>query len=231
MSIKAIITGSTGMVGEGVLHESLNHPDVESVLVINRKSCGIEHPKLSEIIHTDFSDFSSIESSLKGYNAAYLCMGTTSFLVSEEKYTYVTYDLTMALATPLATLNPEITICYVSGAGTDSTEEGRLMWTRIKGKTENDLLKLPNKQSFMFRAGMIQPTQGLENAYLMYKLVYPIIPLLRKIFPGIVSSLKEIGIAMIEATRSGYKSQIIEVNDIVQLAANNKEKKQTYEKL
>lgn len=224
MKIKAIITGSTGMVGEGVLHECLNHPEVESVLVINRKTCGTTHPKLKEILHSDFSDFSAIEEKLVGYNAAYLCMGTTSFLVSEEKYSHVTHDLTMALATPLAKLNPEITICYVSGAGTDSTEAGRLMWTRVKGKTENDLLKLPNKQSYMFRAGLIQPTPGLSNAYLMYRVVNPVIPILRKIFPGMVSSLKEIGVAMIEATRSGYPSQIIEVTDIVQLAANNNEK-------
>ena len=225
MSIKAIITGSTGMVGEGVLHECLNHPDVESVLVINRKPCGKEHPKLKEILHGDFSDFSAIEENLMGYSAAYLCMGTTSFRMSEENYSRITHDMTLALAQPLSRLNPNMTVCYVSGAGTDSSENGRLMWTNVKGKTENSLLSLPYKQAFMFRAGLIQPTKGLENTYLMYKLINPIIPLIQKLFPGMVSSLSEIGLAMIEATNSGHKKQIIEVNDIVQLAANNQGKK------
>jgi len=224
MSIKAIITGSTGMVGEGVLHECLNHPEVESVLVINRKPCGKEHPKLKEILHSDFSDFSAIEDELVGYNAAYLCMGTTSFRAKAEVYAHITYDMTLALGTPLSKLNPEMTVCYLSGAGSDSTENGKLMWTNVKGKTENALLRLPFKQAFMFRAGFIQPTKGLKNTYLMYKLVNPIVPLLRKLFPSMVSSLREIGLAMIEATRAGYKEQIIEVNDIVQLAANNKGK-------
>jgi len=193
--------------------------------MINRKPCGKEHPKLKEILHGDFSDFSAIEQELVGYNAAYLCMGTTSFMMSEENYSRITHDMTLALAQPLSRLNPNMTVCYVSGAGTDSSENGRLMWTNVKGKTENDLLKLPFRQAFMFRAGLIQPTKGLENAYLMYKLVNPIIPLLRKLFPGMVSSLREIGQAMIEATRSGYKEQIIEVKDIVQLAADNQGKK------
>ena len=155
------------MVGEGILHECLNHPDVESVLVINRKPCGKEHPKLKELLHGDFSDFSAIEQELIGYNAAYLCMGTTSFRMSEENYSRITHDMTLALAQPLSRLNPNMTDCYVSGAGTDSSENGRLMWTNVKGKTENALMRLPFKQAFMFRAALIQPTKGLENTYLM----------------------------------------------------------------
>jgi len=132
--INAIITGSTGMVGEGVLHECLNHPDLESVLVINRRNCNVHHPKLKEILQEDFSDFSSIENELSGYNAAFLCMGVSSAGMREDTYTHLTYDLTMALAGPLSDINPEMTICYVSGAGTDSTENGRIMWARVKGK-------------------------------------------------------------------------------------------------
>lgn len=221
MSIKAIITGSTGMVGEGVLHECLNHPEVEFVLVINRKPCGKSHPKLKEIIHPDFSDFSSIENELKGYNAAYLCMGTTSFGLKEADYTRITYDLTLALAEPLAKLNPDMTVCYVSGAGSDSSENGRLMWTNVKGKTENALLRLPFKQAFMFRAGIIQPTAGMQNTYLMYKLVNPILPVVRLVFPKMVSTLSEIGQAMIAVTEQGFENSILEVKDIVAVAQSS----------
>ncbi len=218
MSIKAIITGSTGMVGEGVLHECLKHPDVESVLVINRQTCGVEHPKLSELILEDFADFSGVKTELTGYNAAFLCMGITSFRVSEDRYTAITHDLTVALAEPLSAINPGMTLCYVSGLGTDSSESGRNMWTRVKGKTENALLKLPFKQTFMFRPGLIQPTKGLSNAYTVYKWIDPLIPLLRKIFPKYITTLEEIGLAMINVTQKGYDEQIIEVKHIVELA-------------
>ena len=134
MKIKAIITGATGMVGEGVLHECLNHSEVESVLVINRRSCEVKHPKLKEVIHKDFSDFTSIEEELKGYNAAFLCMGVSSVGMKEEKYRYLTYDLTMALAKSLAKLNPDLSLIYVSGVGTDSSEKGRSMWGRENRK-------------------------------------------------------------------------------------------------
>jgi len=216
--INAIITGSTGMVGEGVLHECLNHPDLESVLVINRRNCNVHHPKLKEILQEDFSDFSSIENELSGYNAAFLCMGVSSAGMREDTYTHLTYDLTMALAGPLSDINPEMTICYVSGAGTDSTENGRIMWARVKGKTENDLLKLPFQQAYMFRPALIRPTKGLNNAYLFYKIVDPLFPVLRMLFPKYVSTLKEIGLAMIHTVNKGYDKQILEVRDIVKLA-------------
>lgn len=216
--INAIITGSTGMVGEGVLHECLNHPDLESVLVINRRNCNVHHPKLKEILQEDFSDFSSIENELSGYNAAFLCMGVSSAGMREDTYTHLTYDLTMALAGPLSDINPEMTICYVSGAGTDSTENGRIMWARVKGKTENDLLKLPFQQAYMFRPALIRPTKGLNNAYLFYKIVDPLFPVLRMLFPKYVSTLKEIGLAMIHIVNKGYDKQILEVRDIVKLA-------------
>jgi len=209
------------MVGEGVLHECLSHPDVESVMVINRKSCGVSDPKLTEIIHSDFSDFSELEQELSGYNAAFLCMGITSLRATEETYSRITHDMTLALAEPLSRLNPDMTLCYVSGLGTDSTEKSRSMWTRVKGRTENDLLKLPFIQAFMFRPGLIQPTKGLTHSYFFYKLVNPLIPLLRLLFPKYVTTLREIGLAMIEVVNEGYAKQIVEVNDIVILAKNN----------
>jgi len=218
MSINAIITGSTGMVGEGVLHECLKHHVVDSVLVINRRTCGVQHPKLKEIIHDDFSDFSGIETALSGYNAAFLCMGITSLRASEAAYTHITYDMTLALAKPLARLNPELTLCYISGLGTDSSEKSRSMWVRVKGRTENALLQLGLKQAFMFRPGLIRPTRGLKNTYLAYKLIDPLIPLMRLFFPKYITTLEEIGLAMIEVTRKGYEKQIIEVSDIVRIA-------------
>src|SRR5210317_74272 len=142
MKIKAIITGSTGMVGEGVLHECLNHPEVESVLVINRRSCNVQHDKLKEIIHSDFLDISAIKNQLVGYNACYFCSGVSSVGKKEEEYTRVTYDLTMHVANTLHEQNPEITFMYVSGEGTTGEENGKIMWNRIKSKTENDLKKL-----------------------------------------------------------------------------------------
>ncbi len=213
--INAIIFGATGMVGEGVLHECLKHPDIESVLVINRRSCGVNHEKLREIIHTDFSNFSPLESEIAGYNACYFCMGVTSLGKKEEVYTGLTYDLTMHVANTLVKLNPEMTFCYISGAGTDSTENGRSMWARVKGKTENDLMKLPFKASYMFRPGYIQPTKGLKNTYKFYKVVAPIYPLIKLLFSKYVCTLEEIGLSMINVTLFGSDKQILECKDIV----------------
>lgn len=217
MKIKAIITGSTGMVGEGVLHECLNHSDVESVLVINRRTCGIQHPKLKEIIHLDFSDFSGIENKLSGYNAAFLCMGVSSVGMKEGKFKFLTYDLTMALAKPLTKLNPEITMTYISGVGTDSTEKGKIMWARVKGKTENDIINLPIKAGFAFRPGLITPTKGLKNTYTAYKVMKPLLPVFRVLFPKYVCSLREVGIAMINVVLKGYEEKVLEIKDIVKL--------------
>jgi uncharacterized protein YbjT (DUF2867 family) len=218
MKIKAVITGATGMVGEGVLHECLMYPDVESVLVINRKPCGVKHEKLKEIIHKDFFDLSSIENQLGGYNACYFCAGVSSMGKSEELYKRITYDLTLNFATTLLMSNPDMTFCYVSGVGTDSTEKGRIMWARVKGKTENDLLKLPFKTAFMFRPGFIKPTKGLKNAYKVYKFFTPFYPVFRKLFPKYVVTLKEIGLAMINVTLFGSDKKVLECRDIVKLS-------------
>jgi uncharacterized protein YbjT (DUF2867 family) len=217
MKIKSIITGVTGMVGEGVLHECLKHPEVESVLVINRKPCGVKHEKLKEIIHKDFFDLSSIENQLAGYNACYFCAGVSSVGKKEDEYKLITYDLTLNFAKILLKHNPDMTFCYVSGVGTDTTEKGRIMWARIKGKTENDLLKL-FKSAYMFRPGFIKPTKGLKNAYKAYKFFTPFYPVLRKLFPKYIVTLEEIGLAMINVTLYDSNKKILECNDIAQMA-------------
>jgi len=218
MKIKAIITGASGMVGEGVLHECLLHPDVEEVLVIGRRTAGVVHPKLTEILHPNFFDLSPVKDKLKGYNACYFCLGVSSVGMKEKDYHHLTYDLTMHMATILAEQNPGMTFCYVSGSGTDSTEHGKMMWARVKGQTENDLMRLPFKDAFMFRPGFMRPTKGLKHvpkAYLFFTWLYPV---LRPMFPNFVSTLKELGQAMINVTLRGYEKRLIEVKDIVRLA-------------
>lgn len=216
--IRAIITGTTGMVGEGVLHECLMHPDVEAVLIINRKTYGLKHPKLTEIIHKDFFDLSAIENQLAGYNACYFCLGVSSIGMKEPDYFKLTYTLTMHVATTLSKLNPDMTFCYVSGGGTDSTEKGSSMWARVKGKTENDLMKLPFKQAFNFRPGFIKPTEGLKNTLKMYRYFLWLFPIGRALYPNGFCTLKELGLAMIHTVTKGYEKNIIEGKDIIELA-------------
>ncbi len=218
MKIKAIITGVTGMVGEGVLHVCLNHPEVESILVINRRPCGVTHSKLKEIIHKDFFELSKIEDQLKGYNACYFCAGVSSVGKNEEEFKHLTYDLTLNFANTLLQLNPEMVFCYVSGAGTDSTEKGKVMWARVKGKTENDLMNLSFKDAYMFRPGYIQPIKGLNNTKSLYKFFVPFYPILRRLFPNYVTSLEEIGLAMIDVTLVGSDKKVLECKDIVRLS-------------
>ena len=205
------------MVGEGVLHECLQHPTVEAVLVINRKSCGITHPKLKEIIHTDFFDLSAIEGRLSGYNACFFCLGITSLGTAKEEYYKMTYTLTLQVAQTLSKLNASMDFCYVSGAGTDSTEKGRISWARVKGKTENDLMKLPFKKVYNFRPGFLKPTEGLKYAHSFYKYINWIFPLGRAIYPSGFCTLKELGLAMIQVVDGGYANNIIEGKDIIAL--------------
>ena len=218
MRIKAIVTGVTGMVGEGVLHECLLHPDVESVLVINRKPCGVKHAMLYEIIHKDFFNLSSIENELAGYNACYFCAGVSSVGKKEDEYKRITYDLTLNFAKTLLKFNSDMTFCYVSGAGTDSTENGRIMWARVKGKTENDLLKLPFKDAYMFRPGYIQPIKGLKNTKGFYRVLAPFYPFLKILFPKHQVKLEELGKAMVNSTLFGYDKKILECKDIIELS-------------
>jgi uncharacterized protein YbjT (DUF2867 family) len=218
LNIKAIIFGATGMVGEGVLRVSLNHPSVESVLVIGRRPCNAAHPKLKEIIHKNFYNFKNIEEELKGYNACFFCLGVSSIGMKEEDYKRITYDLTLSAANTLAALNPGITFCYVSGSGTDSTGKGRLMWARVKGKTENDLSRLPFKGSYMFRPGFIKPLKGQKNAYKASQAIGFFYPFLKALIPKYVCTMENLGLAMIHAVESGYSKKILENKDIQHLA-------------
>ena len=220
MKIRAVLFGATGMVGEGVLHEALNHPAVEAVLVIGRRPCGVTHPKLKEIVHKDFFNYTSIEDQLAGYNACYFCLGVTSVGKNEEEYRRLTYDLTMAAAKTLSRLNPDMVFCYVSGAGTDGTEKGRSMWARVKGKTENDLRKLPFKAVYNFRPGFIRPIPGLKNAFAAAKIIAPLYPALHALLPKYVCTLEDLGLAMVRVTTDGYSTRTIECVDIEALGRN-----------
>jgi hypothetical protein len=218
MKIKVIITGTTGMVGEGVLLESLSHPDVEKVLVINRRPCNVMHPKLTEILHTNFFDLSPVSDQLKDFNACFFCLGVSSVGLKKEEYYSLTYTLTMYMAKTLSELNREMTFCYISGSGTDSSEKGRMHWARVKGKTENDLLKLPFKKAYAFRPGFMLPSKGAKNVHGYYSLFRIFYPPLRALFPGFVSTLKEVGTAMINSVIWGYEKPVLKVKDIVNLA-------------
>jgi uncharacterized protein YbjT (DUF2867 family) len=215
---KVIITGSTGMVGEGVLYQCLNSPEITAVLVINRKSCGYQHPKLKEIIHQNFLDLSTIESELSDYNACFFCLGISSVGISDEAYYKTTYSLTIHIAETLSRLNNQMTFCYVSGSGTDSKEKSRLHWARVKGKTENDLMKLPFAQVFNFRPGFIRPIKGLKFTNKYYKYINWLYPIGRAIYPAGFCTLKEIGNAMINTLNHQNERKILEGKDIIALA-------------
>ncbi len=217
-TIRAIITGATGMVGEGVLRECLENDEVEKVLVVGRRSCGVSHSKLTEIVHKDFFDLSAIEKDLKGYNACFFCLGLSSVGISDEEYKKFTYDLTMNFAETLIKSNDEMTFCYISGKGTDSTEKGRLNWARVKGKTENDLMKLPFRRVFAFRIGFVKPDANAKNTLGMYKFIGWLFPLVKAVSNNYATSLPEVGKAMINCTKKGYEKQILEVADIIKLA-------------
>jgi len=213
------------MVGKGVLLECLESSIVESVLVINRKSSGIKHDKLQEIIHSDFFNLAAIERELMGYNACFFCLGVSSAGLSEHDYHRLTCDLTLNFAKAVLNLNENMTFCYVSGVGTDSTEKGRSMWARIKGKTENALLKLPSKAAFMFRPGYIQPMKGVKSKVRMYQIVYDVFgflyPVWKRLFPKHVTSTEQLGPAMINAVSKGFDNQILETRHINKLAKLN----------
>ncbi len=212
--MKVIITGATGMVGEGVLLECLQNENVSEVLILNRKHFDLEHPKLKEIILKDFMQLENIHDALKGYDACFFCAGISSVGLKEDAYRHITYDVTMNVAKTLSSINSSMTFIYVSGSGTDRSEKGKLMWARVKGKTENDLLKLPFKAVYNFRPGMMKSTQGQKNVKWGFKIMDAMYPLMNILFPAFVSTLQEVAIAMIEVTLNKYSSAIIEVSDI-----------------
>jgi uncharacterized protein YbjT (DUF2867 family) len=216
--MNVILFGATGMVGQGVLRECLFDPNVQQVLAIVRTPTGHHHPKLRELVHTDFFDYSTIELELTGFDACLFSLGASSAGMDEAKYTHLTHDLTLAAATTLARLNPNMTFLYVSGAGTDSTERGRIMWARVKGKTENDLLKLPFRAAYMFRPGVIQPLHGIRSKTRVYQFFYsllnPIFPLLKSTFPQSITTTEQLGHAMLKVASHGYPKPILETKDI-----------------
>ena len=205
------------MVGEGVLLECLAHPDVESILIINRKPLGMTHPKLRETIVTDFFALEPLTRELTGYNACFFCLGISSVGISREEYRHITFDLTVSVAQVLERLHPGMTFCYVTGAGTDSSEKGRSAWARVKGATENALLRL-FKNAYMFRPGFMKTTPGQKNIKGWYKYIAWLYPIGRKLYPAGFCTLQEVGQAMINTVLKGYPKRILEVPDIVALA-------------
>jgi len=216
--MRVIIFGATGMVGQGVLRECLVDAGIDRVLVVGRSPTGVRNAKLTEIIHDDFLDYAAIEPQLTGFDACFFCLGVSSIGMSEQRYRHLTYDLTLATATTLARLNPQMVFTYVTGAGTDSTEQGSRMWARIKGKTENDLLKLPFRAAYMFRPGAIQPLHGARSKTAWVQAAYaatgPLWSVLRRISPRLVTSTEQIGRAMIRVAREGYPRKVLEMTDI-----------------
>ncbi|RNI21777.1 NAD-dependent epimerase/dehydratase family protein [Rufibacter latericius] len=217
-NLKVIITGATGMVGEGVLLECLQNPHVAQVLVINRKPGGVAHPKLREVLHQDFHNLAPIESQLQGFDACYFCLGISSVGVKEADYRRITYDLTLHVAQTLSRLNPQMVFCYVSGTGTDSTEKGSSMWARVKGQTENALTRLPFQKAYNFRPGFLEPSPGMKNVNKYYNYIGWLAPVIRTLAPRYISTLQDLGKAMIIVTRHGYAKQVLEVPDIKLLA-------------
>lgn len=219
---KVIITGATGMVGKGVLLECLDHQEIEKVITIGRSQTGISHPKLEEIIHKDFGDFSTFANEFKGIDACFFCLGISAAGLNEDQYRKITYDFTLTLAKTLLAGNPQMTFNYVSGQGTDSTEKGRMMWARVKGKTENDLMNLGFKHSFMFRPGVIIPLKGIKSKTKSYQFMYDyfmwLIAIIKAISPNSIVNTTQIGKAMINSVLKGYDKLILKPGDIIALS-------------
>ena len=220
--MKVIITGATGMVGKGVLLECLDNDAVTAVLVVNRRTVDMQHPKLTEIIHKDFFDLSPISEQLAGYDACFFCLGISSFRQSEEVYTKITYDLTMNFAGALLKSTPGMVFIYVSGTGTDSTESGSTMWARVKGKTENDIIKMGFKDAYAFRPAYIKPESNTPSSTPIYQVLLSIFgvlhPVIKLLFPKYTTTTAQIGKAMIEVVQHGFERKQVESIDIVKLS-------------
>ena len=219
--MNVLLLGATGMVGQGVLRECLLDATVQRVVTLGRVATGQRHAKLAELVHADLFDLASIESQLTGFDACFFCLGVTSAGMSERDYTQVTYDLTLAVARTLVRLNPQMTFIYVSGMGTDSTEHGRTMWARVKGKTENALLAMPFKAAYMFRPAAIVPLHGVRSKTGWYRAIYavltPALPLMKRLFPKYVTTTEQVGRAMLRVARNGYRTPVLEGLDIDRL--------------
>jgi uncharacterized protein YbjT (DUF2867 family) len=219
--MNVVLFGATGMIGQGVLRECLLAPDVHRVLTIGRSATGVQNAKLQEIAQADMWSYASIEEQLRGFDACFFCLGVTSAGMSEADYARVTYGITIAAAETLCRLNPDMTFVFVSGAGADSTEQGRLMWARVKGKTENAILKMPFKGSFVFRPGVVQPMHGERSRTTAYRVLYsvtkPLLPLLKRILP--VVTTEQFGRAMLIVARHGAPKRVLESSDISVMAS------------
>jgi uncharacterized protein YbjT (DUF2867 family) len=213
-----MIFGATGMVGQGVLRECLLDPGVESVITVGRSATGISNPKLQEVAHQDLWNYSSLEEELSGLDACFFCLGVSSAGMKEADYERVTYGIAVAAADTLARLNPRMTFVYVSGAGADSSEQGRIMWARVKGKTENALLRMPFHSVYIFRPGVIQPLHGIRSKTASYRVLYgltkPLLPILRWAFPNQVLTTEQVGRAMLKVARNGFPKRTLESRDI-----------------
>ena len=222
--MNAVIFGATGMVGKGVLLECLDDARVEHILLVSRHPIDVSHPKIREIVHADFTAFETLTPAFADIDACFYCLGVTAVGLSEGQYHHLTYDVTLAAATALASASAgRLTFCYVSGEGTDSTEHGGTMWARVKGTTENALLRLPFKAAFMFRPGYIQPLRGIRSKTRWYQALYDVIgpfyPIVRRLFPKYVTTTTNIGRAMIHVAVSGWSRQILSSGDINQLSS------------
>ena len=220
--MKVLLFGATGMVGHGVLRECLRADDVTLVRTVGRSATGQRDPKLGEVVHGNLFDYHDIEAQLKGFDACFFCLGVSSAGMSEADYSHMSYDLTLAAAQTLARLHPQMTFVYVSGAGTDSSEQGRTMWARVKGRVENALQRLPFKAVYLFRPGVIQPLHGAVSKTASYRVFYalskPLLPLLRMLLPGVILTTEGIGLAMLRVARSGASKAVLEVRDIAELS-------------
>jgi uncharacterized protein YbjT (DUF2867 family) len=222
--MNVLIFGATGMIGRGVLRECLLDPGVKSVVAVGRSATWQQHEKLREIVPPDLFELSSIESELSGFDACFYCLGVTSAGMSEEDYRHITYDLTMTVAMTLVKLSEAMTFVFVSGAGADSTERGRLMWARVKGKTENDVLRMPFKAAYVFRPGFVQPLHGIKSRTKLYRMFYavsrPIFFALNALFPKYVTTTERIGRAMLKVARQGAPKTVLESADINAVAGD-----------
>ena len=216
--MNVLIFGATGMVGQGVLRECLAAADVARVTAIGRTATGTVHPKLHELAHADMWNYADAPAELGGFDACFFCIGVTSSGMGEKAYTRLTHDMTLAAAEALVALNPQMVFIYVSGAGADSSEKSRVMWERVRGRTENDVLRLPFRGGYVFRPGMIEPLDGIKSKTASYRIFYsltkPLLPLLRGLLPQYVLSTRQVGRAMLAVARHGAPKRVLESRDI-----------------
>jgi len=219
--MNVLILGATGMVGQGVLRECLLDEGVKRVVTLGRTPTGHVHPKLREVVHGDLLQLNAVEGQLRELDACFYCLGASAAGLSEAEYSRINYEMTLAVAETLVRLDPDMTFVYVSGTGTDSTERGRVMWARVKGRTENALLRLPFRSAYMLRPGLIIPMHGVKSKTRLYRVFYtvlgPLLPALKALFPRSVITTEHLGRVMLRLARSGYSKHVLEMADLAAL--------------